>query len=135
MLEVALAAAFAALIGSELKERRLISQNKKLLHDNNRMTSTLALSTEEYEEQVKSYQHKWGPSHEDVIYRSTSLISKEAVVVRTVSCEKCMLVHRHIVRGLSLANRKGIDVDGFYLGGTKVFNSGCSVPDKTPDGM
>lgn len=104
---------------------RIKKENKRLLKQNqvfgeHLLTENKSLSSTE--------NHDWEGPFTDVLYTSKIPWSYERVVCHIWICKKCRITHKVIVSGLTLAKKKNISVEGFYLGGSQIVQDpGCST--------
>jgi hypothetical protein len=129
IIDIVLVAAVAALIATNLRDRRLLRENQKLLAQNTTISEYMLEPTSPGSLTEEPNNHDWSnPPIEDTVFTSRSPISYERVILNVSHCKRCKLVHRYIVSGWDLAKKKGLlDVEGFYYAGIKVPNRGCFV--------
>jgi hypothetical protein len=125
VVDLVLGAAVVALIATNLRDKKLLKENRKLLTEN-RHISEYMLGDPIEGNFSNPTPHDWSDPQPDTVLTSKSPLSYDRVVVNVTHCNRCKLVHRYIVSGYSLAKKKGLlDVEGFYRSGVKVPNQGC----------
>lgn len=128
VIELLLGAACLALIATNVRDKKLIRQNRLLSSQNDRMGQYLLEEGDEERHRAKTRPHRWSPPHSDVVYKSKSPVSYDRVVMSISVCADCQLVHRYLVEGHTLAQKKGLTyLEGFYLGGVKTVDRGCFI--------
>ena len=129
--EFALAIAAFALLGSSINDWRKKKIHNNVRHQHSKMQKAVDTIVEgEYE--GGEFQHQWSRPNEDAISPAFSpfALGGQVVVLRTTVCDNCHLVHRYIVRGFEAAQKRKLDVEGFFISGVKVLDRGCSGPKK-----
>ena len=122
VIDVILAAACVALFATNVRDKRLLRENKKLQSQNGTISQYLLGDGSE----GHAIPHDWGDPAEDVIFTSKSPVSYDKVVLEITSCRKCKMISKHIVQGHALAQKKGfVDMEGFFFDGVKTANYGC----------
>jgi hypothetical protein len=120
-IDIILGAACIALLATNIRDKKLLKENKKLQSQNQTFTQYLLGDGE-----TKPTPHEWGEPVEDLVFTSKSPVSYDKVVLQVSSCSRCKIVSKHIIQGQALAQKKGmLDLEGFFFAGVKVTNSGC----------
>ena len=128
--EVALTAAVIAIAIDHFRIKSSEDRVSRILAEHG-IIADLAINFGDRDETDLWYPHSWSKPTTDVIYTSRLPWSYEQVVVNITHCEKCRMVHRHVVKGMKLAIHKGLQMeDGFYHSGVKTANPGCPFPDR-----
>lgn len=125
-VDVILAISTATLAASYVKDYLQKKRIEKLQKEKEQMQE-VAESLIDTKDEKPKYDHSWLPPTEDVIFKSINPLSNDVVVARSAVCNKCQVVHRYIVRGQSVAEKNSLNVDGFYMGGVRVPERGCSI--------
>lgn len=128
LIELALGTIFVGLVEEIISGRR--RERKLKLSVLNEGKALKAVGDLMSDNQEFRYLHDWSAGNEDIIYRSRSPISADTVVVSTSHCRKCHMVSRHIISGWQLAQERALDVEGFYLSGIHMVDTGCLIPDR-----
>lgn len=131
MVEVALIGIyFAFCVYSVYANSKTAQKILELEEENNRFSDALLLPPSAQEGEPKLYLgHSWGQENIETVYHSP--LTFDAVKVKTVTCSKCRMVHRHIFNGFSLARKKNLaNIEGFYKNGVKCTDSGCLGSEK-----
>lgn len=131
--EVALAVAAVTLVVSNLRIRGIKNRDVKLLAEHSAMADHIVESGNPFGRADSDpwYAHQWSDPTKDVIYTSKLPWSYDRVVVETTACEKCKILHRHIVKGMELATSKGLHFkEGVFYSGVRVSDPGCPFPSK-----
>ena len=125
IVDVVLGAAVIALIATNVRDKRILKENQKLLAENQHISEYMLGEPSEIDYKEPN-PHDWSEAVSDTIFTSKSPVSYERVVVNTTHCKNCKLVHRYIIKGYALAKKKNLlGVEGFYRSGVKVRNQGC----------
>jgi hypothetical protein len=127
VVELVLGAAVIALIATNIRDKKLLKENKQLVADNSAISEFMLVDSDDSFIPGHKVPHKWAEKiSEDTIYVSKSPVSFDRVVLTVTRCERCKMVHRYISQGLTLARKKGLlEAEGFYHGGVKVADHGC----------
>lgn len=127
MIDLLLFGATVTLAITNYISYNVTKKNKSLLKERELLTEYAVDSY--YSGNTSSDNHDWSKDIiTETVYTSKSPISFERVVVGVTKCHRCQMVHRYIIDGLVLANKKGLlELEGFYLNGKKVLDQGCKI--------
>jgi len=128
IIDIILGTAVVALFATNVRDKKLLKENKKLSSQNQTFSQYLLGDGED-----THAPHEWGEPVEDVVFTSKSPVSFDRVILQVASCHKCKMVSKHIVQGHALAQKKGlVDLEGFFFSGVKTTNPGC-IKDETEE--